>query len=248
MGAFMDELMAQGLIIDHPIQDVVFTLSKTSRSMSSLSEANVRTFGFEMDNVVRTLHPSIKDMIVRKAKSLLDTLRVLNVETKSGFGGATGSGNVIDFKLSRAADYYDPDGAASTTARTQWKRNITAKTTATAGDAFITGTSGSSSDWSLGEEQAILLMGFINRADIEPKSDAMALTYNSDPMNIQQFNFEMCEVMEQNAVVMELKEAAMIAPEQSFKVNVRYGDVAWDYLEPVAVFFERSIDMRNLVG
>lgn len=247
MRVFTDELIAQGLMIDHPVQDVVFALSKTSRSMSSLSEANVRTFGFEMDNVLRTLHPSIRDMVVRNAKSLLDTLRVMNVETKSGFGGATGSGNVIDFKMSRAADYLDPDGGAAAT-RTQWKRNILLKTTATAGDAFITGTGGTSADWSLGEEQAILMMGFINRADIEPKSDAMALTYNSDPMNIQQFNFEMCDVMEQNIVVMELKQAAMIAPEQSFKVNVRYNDVGWDYLEPVAVFFERSIDMRNLVG
>ena len=247
MGVFMDELVAQGLMIDHPVQDVVFALSKTSRSMSSLSEANVRTFGFEMDNVIRTLHPDIKDMIVRNAGSLLDTLRIINAETKSGFGGATGSGNVIDFKLSRAADYLDPDGV-DPAVRTQWKRYISAKTTATAGDAFITGTGGSSADWSLGEEQAILLMGFINRADIEPKSDAMALTYNSDPMNIQQFNFEMCGVAEQNVVLMEMKQAAMIAPEQSFKVNVRYGDVGYDYLEPVAVFFERSIDMRNLVG
>jgi hypothetical protein len=211
--------------------------------MSSLSLDNVETFAYEMDNVIRAAHPAVKDMIVRNAGTLLDTLRVLNVETKAGFRGATGSGNTIDFTLSRAADYLDPDGAAATTYRRSWKRYLS---DVSISSGFITGTGGSSADWSLTEEQAALLMGFVNRADIEPKSSAVKITYNSDPMNYQPLNFDLREVTEQNIVVHELKESAMIAPEQSIKVDVRYDDVGYDFLQPIIVLFERSIDLRTM--
>jgi len=243
MGMFTDELVALGLMIDHPVESVEFRLSKTSRSMAALSMENVQAFSYEMDNVIRYMHPAVKEMIVRNAGSLLDTLRVLNVETKAGFRGATGSGNTIDFSISRAADYLDPDGATTTTYRRSWKRYISALSIAS---GLITGTGGTSADWSLSEEQAALLMGFINRADIAPKSSAVQITYNSDPMNYQMLNFELRAVTEQNIVVHELKEAAMIAPEQSIKVEVRYDDVGYDYLEPVIVLFKQSIDMRTM--
>jgi hypothetical protein len=233
MGIFTDELVAQGLMIDHVVENVEFRLSQTSRSMASISLTNVETFGYEMDNVIRALHPAVKDMIVRNAKPLLDTLRVLNVETKAGFRGATGSGNTIDFAISRAA----------TTYRRSWKRYLS---DVSINSAFITGTGGSSADWSLTEEQAALLMGFVNRADIEPKSSAIKITYNSDPMNYQALNFGLREVMEQNIVVHELKESAMIAPEQSIKVEARYDGVGYDYLQPIIVLFERSIDLRTM--
>ena len=242
MGIFTDELVAQGLMIAHAVENVEFRLSQTSRSMASISLDNVETFGYEMDNVIRALHPAVKDMIVRNAKPLLDTLRVLNVETKAGFRGATGSGNTIDFAISRAADYKDPD-AATDVVRTSWKRYLSALSSAS---AFITGTGGANADWTLTEEQAALLMGFVNRADIEPKSSAVKITYNSDPMNFQALNFGLREVMEQNIVVYELKESAMIAPEQSIKVEARYDDVGYDYLQPIIVLFERSIDLRTM--
>ena len=240
---FTDELVAQGLMIDHPVENVEFKLSKTGRSMSSLALEGVQRFGYEMDNVIRSMHPAVKEMIVRNAGSLLDAVRVLNVETKAGFQGATGSGNTIDFSISRAADYLDPDGAAAGTYRTTWKRYIAALSTAS---GYITGTGGASADWSLTEEQGALLMGFINRADIEQKSTAIQITYNSDPMNYQTLNFDMRGVQEENIVVYELKESALLAPEQSVKVEVRYDDVGWDYLQPVIVLFEESIDMRTM--
>jgi len=243
MGIFTDELVAQGLMKDHVVENVDFRLSQTSRSMASISLDNVETFAYEMDNVIRALHPAVKDMIVRNAKSLLDTLRVLNVETKAGFRGATGSGNTIDFAISRAADYLDPDGAAATTYRRSWKRYLS---DVSISSAFITGTGGSSADWTLTEEQAALLIGFVNRADIEPKSSAVKITYNSDPMNYQALNFGLREVTEQNIVVYELKESAMVAPEQSIKVEARYDGVGYDYLEPIIVLFERSIDLRTM--
>jgi len=245
MEPFMDRLEAEGLLIDHPVESVVFALSNTTRSMASISKSDVEKFGFEMDQAIRHLHPAVQDILVRNAGALLDTVRVLNVETKAGFRGAAGSGNTIDFKISNAGDYYDPDGATDTTVRTQWKRYISAITTSTAGDKYITGTGGSAADWTMSEEQALLLLGFTDKAG-EAKVDALQITYAGDPMNIQMLHFDQAAVGEQNLVVMELKEPAMIAPEQSIMVNVRYNDIGWDYLQPIAVMFERSIDMRSL--
>ena len=235
--------MAQGLVKEHIEENVAFRLSKTSRRMSSLAEYDVEKFGYEMDNVIRYLHPALTEIICRNASPLLDTLRVLNVETKAGFQGATGSGNTIDFSIARAADFLDPDGATTTTYRTSWKRYLSDVDTDA---AYITGSGGSSADWELEEEQAALLMGFINRADIESKSNAVQITYNSDPMNYQTLNFDIRAVTEQNIVVHELKEVAMVAPEQSIKIEVRYDDVGYDYLQPIIVLFERSIDMRTM--
>ena len=244
MGMFRNELERAGLMRNLPSTDVSYDLTGTSKSLSSLMMKDVEMFAYEMDAVLEYLHPAVAAMIAKKAESVMDTLRMANTETKAGFGGSTGSGSTLDFEISRAADFLNPDVTSGS--RKTWERFITAVDT---NKPLITGTVvtvGTAVDLAMAEEEAMIFLGFTNKAGIDSKATAVQVVYNSDTMNYQALNFDMATEKEEGILIYELKQDVKVPPEQKLQINVRYDEIGTDYLTPIVIHFARSSDMRTM--
>ena len=245
---FKTSLIAKGLMRALPSEEVRYDLAGTSRSLAGLDAMSVELFADEMDASINNMHPGVKELIVRKADAVLDLLRIVAKETKAGYGGFTGSGSTLDFTVGWAYDFLDPD-ISGTVYRKSWRRYISTVSTPGTSTAYITGTSGSKADLEMAEEDGMVFLGFVERADIEPKASALEVIYNSDTYNYQPFSFHLAEKKESMAgsmLLYELKQHILIPPEQKIQLNVRYDDVGIDYLQPVSVRFRRASDMRDL--
>lgn len=244
MGMFTDALNRAGLMRNLASTDVAYDLTGSSKSLSSLLAKDVEMFGYEMDAVLMNLHPSVAELIVRKVVPVMDTMRMANTETKAGFGGSTGSGSSLEFEISRAADFLNPDVTSGS--RKTWERFVTAVDT---NKPLITGTVatvGTAVDLQMAEEEAMVFLGFTNKAGVESKASAVQVVYNTDTMNYQVMNFDMSSVKEQDILLYELKQDVKVPPEQKIQINVRYDAIGADYLTPVVIHFVRSSDMRTM--
>lgn len=261
MQEFTNELKRQGLIKKYGPETKTLFLTNVNRELAAINAADVELFAYEVDAKIRNMHPAIKELIVRKAEDVLDALRSANMETKNGFGGLTGSANALDFRISWAYDFYDPDvvstgtvaaPAPATDNRRTWTRYIRAIDTPGTANSFITGVVavvGTGTDLILAEEESMLFLGFANRAGVDPKSTAYSIFYNTEEMNYQPFNFELAEPKgyeEQAILLHELPQSVLIPPEQRIHIDVRYDQTGTDYLMPIVFRFRQASDSRNL--
>jgi len=231
--------------------DVVYDMSKQSRSLSSMVGAEVRLFAEDMQKQINQMHPSVAQIFVDNAQNLLDGMRCANTETKAGYGGSTGSGSALYSTISWAYDFINPN-IVGTTYRRNWIRAVAAASTVGTPTPFVTGTVvavGTAVNLAMAEEEAMVFLGFTERADVEPLASAVQLVYNSDTYNYWNIPWEFIKRdggAYEHLCVWELPQPVVIPPEQSIQINVRYDGIGTSYLTPIVVRYRRASDMRTL--
>ena len=258
MGEFTNALQAKGLIADLAQQTLTMRLTNTNRDLAKVLRKDVELFAYEMDAAIKNMHPAVRELIVRKASVILDAMRSANTETKTGFGGMTGSANALDFRISWPYDYILPDRisigtvaapAPATDNRRTWTRFIAAISAAGTPTPFITGpvaAVGTAVDYITAEEESLLFLGFTNRVGVDPKSTAYQIVYNTETQNYEPLNYELAEVKEQGILMHEMPQEVMVPPEQRIQINVRYDNQGTDYLMPIVFRFRQASDSRAL--
>ena len=238
-----------------------FDMSKQSRSLSAMTSKSLKLFGEEMDASLAYMRPSIKKLIVDNVVPIVDTMRLANTETKSGYGGSTGSGSSLSYTMSWAFDFVDPDRvgtapvypaaghAVAVDNRRTWTRPVGAVSVRNAPTPFITGrvaVVGTPVDLQVVEEEALIFLGMIDKTDVKHLATAMQVVYNSDTMNYWNMPFESLEDKNESVVLWEMPQPVIVPPEQSIQINVRYDDTGTSYMYPLVMRFLRSSDMRTL--
>lgn len=275
MNEFESKLVEQGVLVrsgtdaeGYPLykdlgqEPTFFDMSKQTRTLSAMTGRNLKLFAEEMDTAIRNMHPAVKDLIVRKALPITDAMRLANSESKSGYGGAIGGGASLYFAISWPYDFVDPDHASDGTGvypssghdiaddnRRTWTRVIETVSTRESPTPFITGVVtdvGTAVDLSLAEEESMVFLGMTDKAGADHLATAMQIVYNSDTYNYWVMNFDMLEQKDEQILVWDMPQHAIIPPEQSVQVNVRYDARGTSYLAPVVIRFLRSKDMRTL--
>lgn len=252
---YRSEKHPAGLIADLSEETITMRLTSTNRKLAEVMRKDVELFAYEMDAAIRNMHPAVKDLIVRKAKVVLDAMRSANTETKTGFGGMTGSANALDFRISWPYDFIDPrivsavPTAAATDNRRTWTRAIAVATVPGAPTPFITGAVavvGTPVDLITAEEESLLFLGFTNEAGVVSRSTAYQIVYNTEPQNYEPLNFELAEEKEQAILMHEMPQEVMVPPEQRIQINVRYDTIGTDHLTPIVFRFRQASDSRAL--
>lgn len=247
MGEFTDALRRQGLINTLPAEDFTVRLTNTNRHLANVLRADVELFAYEVDAAIKNMHPAVKELIVRKSNDVLSAMRSALIETKTGFGGMTGSAKALDFRISWPYDYYNPDLIGGL--RRTWTRYISTISTVGTPTPFITGSVvsvGTAVDYVTAEEESLLFLGFMNRAGVDPKSTAYQIIYNTEKMNYEPLNFDLSEAKEQGILMHEMPQSVLIPPEQKIQINVRYDELGTDYLTPIVFRFRQASDSRTL--
>ena len=270
MRDFEAAMRSANLLGDLGTETTFYDMSKQSRSLSAMTSKSLKLFGEEMDTSLAYMRPSIKKLIVDNVVPIVDTMRLANTETKSGYGGSTGSGSSLSFTTSWAYDFIDPDivSAAGSTAvypgaghgittdnRRTWTRSVTVPPLVSAPSVrgtptpFITGlvaAVGTPVDLQVQEEEAMIFLGMVDKTDVNHIATAMQVVYNSDTMNYWNMPFESLEDKNESIVLWEMPQAVIVPPEQSIQINVRYDETGTSYMYPLVIRFLRSSDMRTL--
>lgn len=261
MREFEAAMRSAGMVGDLGVETTFFDMSKQSRSLSAMTSKSLRLFGEEMDASLAYMRPAVKNLMVENVVPIVDAMRLANTETKSGYGGATGSGSSLSYAISWAFDFVDPDRvgtapvypaaghAVATDNRRTWTRAIGAVSARAAPTPFITGrvaVVGTPVDLAVVEEESLIFLGMIDKSEVNHLATAMQIVYNSDTMNYWNMPFESLEDKNESVVVWKMPQPVIVPPEQSIQINVRYDDTGTSYMYPLVIRFLRSSDMRTL--
>lgn len=209
--------------------------------MAEIDYLDIKTFADELDIALKIQNPRIQELYAKNAVGLADLVRVVNVESASGFKGAVGSGRQLDAILLRAGQFQDP-GAGATTPRASWIRPIGAAATV----VFIQSTADTGAELAMVTTEGLAILGFANPA-AALCVDALLINYVAQQYNVQNCDFEMANPFVGESIV-ELKQPLYVFPQETASVSVRYYRAGQDELRPIGLWVKMSTALRNIVS
>ncbi|GAI78863.1 unnamed protein product, partial [marine sediment metagenome] len=96
----------------------------TEHLMAEIDYYDLKTLGDELEVKLAHENPIIQALYAKNAVAIANAVRVVNVESASGFKGAVGSGRQLDVVILRPEHFHDPDAPGTWTARRTWDRAI----------------------------------------------------------------------------------------------------------------------------
>lgn len=181
-------------------------------------------------------NPFVANMIARNSPRILDLVRVVNKETKQGYGGAGARGNQLVVNPLRQADVSITHG---------WQVAITAT-----GAATWIGTSAATISMVVSSLPVIghIYLGFIDPVEV-PKAETVQFVKGGDswPEEVMTFNWRQGFGVI-NTPTHELRQPWTIPPSEVYYIPVRYNRVGDDRLEPIAFVVKRATDILAAIA
>lgn len=228
-------------------QTLVTILPNNQRSehkMAEIDYSDVETLADELDIALLHMNPIIQRLYAKNAVAIVNAMRVVNVESGSGFKGSVGSGRQLDTILFRPEQFQNP-AAAGIAVRTTWLRNIVAAPQtlqvvcaqdAVGADVHLALT--------MTTTEALLIFGFANPS-WTPVCTGLQLTYLAQAYNIQWADFNLLQPFTDTPLI-ELKEPFVLYPQESGLVQARYSLNGADELQPVGLWIKMAQNLRAL--
>ena len=226
----------------------------TEHLMAEIEYADLKTMADELDILIAQENPWIQALFAKNAVAIANAVRVVNVDSASGFKGAVGSGRQLDILRFRPEQFQDPTSVAvPAVARLSWVRNMALVVPpvgytgeiicapAVAGDAVDTHAA-----LAMGTTEAILVFGFANPSWV-PCVSAIQMTYLARQYNIQNADFDLAQVWAHFPLI-ELKEPFVLYPREDGRVQARYYQNGADEIQPVGLWIKMAQNLRSLIN
>lgn len=196
--------------------------------LAALSAEEVELIIKKVDGIVPSkLNPLVAEIVSAGMEDIITLVRMVNVETKQGFGGMTGTGRMLDINWMRAKDIGNLYGDPSTTYT--WVRTET-----------TIGLKHYIPDRILPEEEGHIYLGFIDPVT-EPKVDAVQFIKAGIPLVPQTLNWNIRPGFgTEHLPVAKLERAFIVGPEQRYAVDNFWNKTGEDRLEPIAFVVKRA--------
>lgn len=222
----------------------------TEHLMAEMDYLDLKTLGDELDVKLANENPIIKAIYAKNAMAIVNAVRVVNVESGSGFKGTVGSGRQLDAVIFRPEQFQNPDAVAATTPRVTWDRALVVAPGAPAISAVLnfivdaSGTLAAPVDLAMTTVEAFLLFALADPAP-QPAVTALQITYLSRVYNIQTIDFDQTQAFS-GWPLLELKEPLIIYPRENARIDVIYNRAVTDGLRPIGLWIKMSSDLRDL--
>jgi len=219
----------------------------TEHLMSEIDYYDLKTMADELEIMIAQENPWIQALFAKNAVAIANAVRVVNVESASGFKGAVGSGRQLDILRFRSEQFQNPVSLVAAP-RAGWGRNVAAAPQdcqlICAADVPVPLAADNHAALAMGLTEAILIFGFANPAWV-PATSAIKITYLAREYNIQNADFDLAQIWEHFPLI-ELKEPFILYPREEGLVEVRYYQNATDEIQPVGLWIKLSQNLRNL--
>jgi hypothetical protein len=217
----------------------------TEHTMAEIDYADLKTMADELDILIAQENPWVQALYAKNAVAIANAIRVVNVESASGFKGAVGSGRQLDIVRFRSEQFQDPAVGGVAAVRAGWVRVVAAAPQTCqlicAQDAGAIDAHGA---LTMGTTEAILVFGFANPSWV-PCTSAIQITYLGRAYNIQNADFDLAQVWEHYPII-ELKEPFILYPREDGLVTVRYYQNGNDETQPIGLWIKMSQNLRAL--
>ncbi len=248
MGTVTQAMKDAGLYKDAPpatrdelrttfIDEQTVELGGKQYDLSRISYLDAKIFADELDGKLSRLNPIIHDVFAKYGVNCFDLVRMVNVNSKQGFKGSSGSGNELDAIPFLAKAFYDPD--SSTAKRSSWVRTIAS----TGSKLFFEGAT-ASAELTMSEEEGQIWLAMYNPA-VTPCVAAFLITMNADPHNLQGLDFDQMHT-QLGEVLIEFKEPWTLPPEQSGKIDADYFQTGTDEMRPIGLWVKMARNLRAI--
>jgi len=245
----------EGRIMEQMLVTILPNGEKREHKMSEIDYLDLKIFADEMDIALKLQNPLVQELYAKNAVGLASLIRVVNVETASGFKGSVGAGRQLDAIMLRAEQFQDPTvaGGGLANRRASWIRPIVV------GDIGVVGGSDFiEQDWNVpvgaghGRElpmattEGLAILGFANPA-ANLCVDTIQTTYIAQAYNIQNLDFELANPFIGDSIV-ELKQPLFVSPQETAMVKVNYYRSGFnDELRPIGIWVKMSSNLRTIL-
>jgi len=216
----------------------------TEHVMAEIDYADLKTLADEIDILIAQENPWIQALFAKNAVAIANAVRVVNVESASGFKGAVGSGRQLDILRLRPEQFQNP-ASAIVAVRATWARAVGAAPQTLqlicAQDAIG---ADAHAALAMGTTEALLIFGFADPAWV-PNTSAIQMTYLARQYNIQNADFDLAQVWNHFPLI-ELKEPFILYPREDGLVEVRYYQNATGEIQPIGLWIKMSQNLRAL--
>uniref|UniRef100_A0A6M3LZA2 Uncharacterized protein n=1 Tax=viral metagenome TaxID=1070528 RepID=A0A6M3LZA2_9ZZZZ len=224
----------------------------TEHLMAEIDYYDLKTLGDELEVKLEQENPIIQAIYARNAVAIANAVRVVNVDSASGFKGAVGSGRQLDAVILRPEQFHDPDlaaGVAPANRRVTWDRTIVAPgppAISTALNYIVDDTCGIAGviPLTMAATEALCLFAFTDPA-AQPCVTAFQITYLGRVYNIQITDFDLTQVFS-GFPLFELKEPLIIYPREGALIQAIYNREVTDEMRPIGLWIKMSQNLRAL--
>lgn len=236
-----------GRMAEQTLKTILPNGEVTEHVMAEIEYSDLKVLGDELDILLAYENPIIQHIFAKNAVAIVNAVRVVNVETASGFKGAVGAGRQLDILMLRPEQFQNP-ASAVVALRTTFVRVIGAAPQTLqvicAQDALGADTHGA---LTMTQWEGLLLFGFANPS-MTPCTTAIQITYLAQAFNIQNAYFGLSQVTDSYYPFVELKEPLILYPQEQGLVTARYPFNATDELTPVGLWIKMSQNLRLLAS
>jgi hypothetical protein len=188
----------------------------------------------------RQRNPMVADIIARNAPRLWDAVRMVNSNTKLGFGGASARGGRLLFNPLEPRDLGRAGGFPGTAPPDSWLQ-----VPATVGAARLWPPTSGTIDMTISSLPVLshVYFGFVNPV-ANPKVNNIQLVLDADPWPEEILDWDWREGYGDNETpVYELKNPWVIRPGASYRISVRNYITGEDRLTPIGFSVKRALDI-----
>ncbi|GAH49485.1 unnamed protein product, partial [marine sediment metagenome] len=191
-----------GRIMEQMLVTILPNGEKREHKMSEIDYLDLKIFADEMDIALKLQNPLVQELFAKNAVGLASLIRVVNVDTASGFKGSVGSGRQLDAIMLRAEQFQNPDPAilagGLANRRASWIRPVVAGDVGVAGgsdfieqdyDVPVVG-SLHGRELPMATTEGLAILGFADPASTLGV-DTIQITYIAQQYNIQNLDFEL---------------------------------------------------------
>lgn len=188
----------------------------------------------------RQRNPMVADIIARNSPRLWDVVRMVNNNTKLGYGGASGRGGRLLLNPLEPRDLGRGGGFPGTAPPASWLQTPT-----TTGAARLWPPTSGTIDLTISSLPVLghVYFGFVNPVPT-PKVNDIQLVLDSDPWPEEILDWEWREGFgDSETPVYELKMPWVIRPGASYRISVRNYITGEDRLTPIGFSVKRALDI-----
>lgn len=221
----------------------------TEHLMAEIDYYDLKTLADELEIMIAQENPWVQALFAKNAVAIANAIRVVQVESGSGFKGAVGGGRQLDLLRFRPEQFQDP-AVAAIQRRLTWARAMGLVPGTGVGytgelisafNALAVDTHGA---LLMGTTEALCLFGFANPSWV-PATSAIRITYIARAFNIQNAGFELAQVWDHYPLI-ELKEPCIVYPRETILVEVEYYQNATDEIQPIGLWIKMSQNLRDM--
>ena len=231
----------QGGIPGMQYQPNVITIGPKTYSAQDTDPGDFETFVQEMAIITkRQRHPMVADILARGAPRLWDLVRMVNHETKNGYGGIASRGDKLVINPLEVRDLGRAGGFPGTAAPNDWLETPTAL-----GPARLWPPTSGTIDLTISSLAVLghVYFGFVDPVP-DPKVSGIQLILDSDPWPEEVVDWNWREATGDNEnPVYELRAPWLLRNGASYRVNVRYYTTGEDRLQPIGFSVKRARDI-----